>query len=77
MTKDNVLFTITANREKEEIAYRIDCSNKLTNEEVECHLEEIIKGICKWKKYPKLQRNNQIKEKKHVPRQAETPLSAE
>ena len=49
MTKDNVLVAITANREKEEIVYRVDCSSNLTNEEFEYYLEEIIKGICKWK----------------------------
>ena len=49
MTEDNVLVAITASREKEEIVYRIDCSNKLPNEEFEYYLEEMIKGICKWK----------------------------
>jgi hypothetical protein len=49
MTKDNVLIAITASREKEEIVYRVDCSSSLTNEEFEYYLEEIIKGICKWK----------------------------
>jgi len=49
MPEDKVLVAITASREKEEIVYRIDCSNKLTNEEFEYYLEEMIKGICKWK----------------------------
>jgi hypothetical protein len=49
MASDNVLVAITASREKEEIVYRVDCSSSLTNEEFEYYLEEIIKGICKWK----------------------------
>jgi hypothetical protein len=49
MTSDNVLVAITASREKGEIVYRVDCSSSLTNEEFEYYLEEIIKGICKWK----------------------------
>jgi hypothetical protein len=49
MTEDNVLVAITASREKEEIVYRIDWPNKLTNEEFEYYLEEMINGTCKWK----------------------------
>jgi hypothetical protein len=49
MASDNVLVEITASREKGEIVYRVDCSSNLTNEEFEYYLEEIIKGICKWK----------------------------
>jgi hypothetical protein len=49
MASDNILVAITASREKGEIVYRVDCSSSLTNEEVEYYLEEIIKGICKWK----------------------------
>jgi hypothetical protein len=49
MASDNVLVAITASREKGEIVYRVDCSSSLTNEEFEYYLEEIIKGICKWK----------------------------
>ena len=49
MTSDNVLVAITASREKGEIVYRVECSSSLTNEEFEYYLEEIIKGICKWK----------------------------
>ena len=49
MAKDNVLVEITASREKGEIVYRVDCSSSLTGEELEYYLEEIIKGICKWK----------------------------
>ncbi len=45
----NVLVAITASREKGEIVYTVDCSSDLTNEELEYYLEEIIKGICKWK----------------------------
>jgi len=48
MASENV-FAITASREKEEIVYRVDCSSSLTNKEFEYYLEEIIKGICKWK----------------------------
>ncbi|HLE75932.1 MAG TPA: hypothetical protein VI864_07835, partial [Candidatus Bathyarchaeia archaeon] len=49
MASDNVLVAITASREKREIVYRVDCSSILTNKEFEHYLEEIIKGICKWK----------------------------
>jgi hypothetical protein len=47
--KRALLVAITTSREKEEIVYRIDCSSNLTNEEFEYYLEEMIKGICKWK----------------------------
>jgi hypothetical protein len=43
------LVEITARREKGEIVYRVDCSNNLSKEELEYYLEEIVKGICKWK----------------------------
>ena len=56
MPKDNILVSITASREKDEIVYSLDCSSTLTNEELEYYLEEIIKGICKWK--PGLCENN-------------------
>ena len=49
MVSENVLVAITASREKGEIIYRVECSSSLTNEEIEYYLEEIIKGICKWK----------------------------
>jgi len=49
MVSDDVLVAITASREKGEIVYRVDCASSLTNEELEYYLEEIIKGICKWK----------------------------
>lgn len=49
MASDNVLVAITASREKGEIVYRVECSSSLTNEEFEYYLEEIIKGLCKWK----------------------------
>jgi hypothetical protein len=49
MAKNNILVSITASREKDEIIYSLDCSSTLTNEELEYYLEEIIKGICKWK----------------------------
>ena len=49
MAKDDVLVAITASRKKGEIVYRAECSSSLTNEEFEYYLEELIKGICKWK----------------------------
>ena len=49
MVSDNVLVAITASREEGEIVYRVDCASSLTNEELEYYLEEILKGICKWK----------------------------
>jgi hypothetical protein len=49
MASDNILVAITASREKGEIVYRVECSSSLTNKEFEYYLEEIIKGVCKWK----------------------------
>jgi hypothetical protein len=49
MPENNVLVSITASREKGEIVYKVDCSNDLTNEEFDYYLEELIKGICKWR----------------------------
>ncbi len=49
MVDDNVLVAVTVSREKGEIAYKVDCSSDLTNEELEYYLQEIIEGICKWK----------------------------
>jgi len=49
MASENILVSITASREKGGIVYRVDCSSSLANEELEYYLEEIIKGICKWK----------------------------
>jgi hypothetical protein len=49
MVGADVLVAITASREKGEIVYRVDCASNLTNEEFEYYLEELIKGICKWK----------------------------
>lgn len=50
MSEDTVLVAITARREKGEIVYRVECANSLTNEEFEYYLEQLISGICKWKK---------------------------
>lgn len=49
MADDDVLVAITASRENGEIVYRVDCSSSLTSEEFEYYLEEMLKGICKWK----------------------------
>ncbi len=49
MAENNILVSITASREKDEIVYKLDAANTLTNEELEYYLEEIIKGICSWK----------------------------
>jgi hypothetical protein len=46
---DNVLVALTVSREKGEIVYKIDSLSNLTTDELEYYLEEIIKGICKWK----------------------------
>ena len=50
MSEESVLVAITASREKGEIVYRVECASSLTNEEFEYYLEELIRGICKWKK---------------------------
>ena len=46
---DNVLVALTVSREKDEIVYKVDSASNLTTDELEYYLEEIIKGICKWK----------------------------
>jgi hypothetical protein len=69
MPDKNVLVSITAKREKGQIVYKVDCSNDLTNQEFEYYLEELIKGICKWK--PEICASNkrslkgEIKERAH------------
>jgi len=50
LSKEEVLVAITASREKGEIIYRVESSSSLTNEEFEYYLEELFRGICKWKK---------------------------
>jgi hypothetical protein len=50
LNEDNVLVSITASREKDEIIYRIESSSEVSDVEFEYYLSEIIKGICKWKK---------------------------
>ena len=50
MKKDNVLVSITASREKDEIVYSVECASNLRNEEFEYYLSEIVGGICSWKK---------------------------
>ena len=50
MGQEEILVAITASREKDEIVYRVECSNSLTKEEFEYYLSEIISGICAWKK---------------------------
>jgi len=49
MSKSDVLVVITASRNKDELEYKIDCSNNITNEEFEYYLGEILKGICEWR----------------------------
>ena len=49
MIGENVLVAITASREKGEIVYRVECASSLTSEEFEYYLEEMLRGICKWK----------------------------
>jgi hypothetical protein len=46
---DNVLVAVTVSRVKDEIVYKVDCSSRLTSEELEYYLKEVIEGICKWK----------------------------
>ena len=49
MAKNELLVAITASREDGEIVYKVECSSAITNEEFEYYLEEMFKGICKWK----------------------------
>lgn len=48
LSENNVLVSVTASREKDEIVYRVECASDLTKEEFEYYLGEIIKGVCKW-----------------------------
>ena len=48
VSEDNVLVSLTANREKGEIVYRVECASDLSKEEFEYYLTEIIKGVCGW-----------------------------
>jgi hypothetical protein len=50
VSQDDVLVAITASREKGEIVYRVESASDLSDEELEYYVEEIIDGICKWKK---------------------------
>ncbi|MDX1813343.1 MAG: hypothetical protein R3319_00975 [Candidatus Bathyarchaeia archaeon] len=50
MSQNDVLVAITASREKGEIVYRVESASDLSDEELEYYIEEIINGICKWKK---------------------------
>ena len=50
MSQDNVLVAITASREKGEIVYRVESASELSEEEIEYYIEEILDGLCKWKK---------------------------
>lgn len=49
MSQSDALVMITASRRKGEIVYKVECSSKITNEEFEYYLGEIVKGICEWK----------------------------
>ena len=49
MGQSDVLVMITASRRKGDIVYKVECSSKITNEEFEYYLGEIINGICEWK----------------------------
>ena len=49
MDQNDVLVMITASRRKGDIVYKVECSSKITNEEFEYYLGEIISGICEWR----------------------------
>jgi hypothetical protein len=49
MSEGEVLVSISASREDGELIYRVECSSKLTNEEFEYYLGEIISGVCEWR----------------------------
>jgi hypothetical protein len=50
VSQDNVLVAITASREKGEIVYRVESASELSEEEIDYYIEEILDGLCKWKK---------------------------
>jgi hypothetical protein len=50
VNQDNVLVAITASREKGEIVYRVESASELSEEEIDYYIEEILDGLCKWKK---------------------------
>ena len=49
MGQNDVLVMITASRRKGDIVYKVECSSKITNEEFEYYLGEIVNGICEWR----------------------------
>jgi hypothetical protein len=49
MSQSDALVMITASRRKGDIVYKVECSSKITNEEFEYYLGEIVNGICEWK----------------------------
>jgi len=50
MNEDIILVSITASKDKGDIVYKVECSSDLSKEEFEYYLDEIIKGVCEWKK---------------------------
>ncbi len=45
----SLLLEVTVCRKEDGVVYSINRSNKLTNEELEYYLQQILDGICKWK----------------------------
>jgi hypothetical protein len=43
------LVMITVIRDSDKINYEVNCSNKVTSEELAHYLDEILEGICNWK----------------------------
>ncbi len=50
MSNSEDLVVITVSRIDGELEYKIECSSELSNEEFEYYLQEIIRGVCEWKK---------------------------
>ena len=46
---EKVLVSITVNRKKDEIVYKVDCAKDVKSEELAHYLDEIVEGICTWK----------------------------
>lgn len=46
---DKPTVIITVNRRGRSVDYKIECSNKVSTEELTHYLDEIIEGICNWR----------------------------
>ena len=46
---EETLVKITISRKEGEIAYNVECAKDINSAELAHYIDEVIKGICKWK----------------------------